>query len=100
MNQRCKEPKNCIDSEPVNHYTGGVIGSVNHQNIRLNLGGNSMATDLKRFMISVTPSMEADLNVLKKERFYNNSQAEMLRYVIGMGLKSLKISEKNADEDV
>ena len=51
-----------------------------------------MATSLKRFMISVTPSMEADLDVLKKERFYNNSQAEMLRYVIDIGLKSLNIS--------
>lgn len=58
-----------------------------------------MATDLKRFMISVTPSMEADLNVLKKERFYNNSQAEMLRYVIGLGLKSLNIMESQAETE-
>lgn len=49
-----------------------------------------MATNQKRFMISVTSSMEADLDALKKERFYNDSQAEMLRYVIGLGLKSLK----------
>lgn len=65
-----------------------------------------MATALKRFMISVTPNMEADLNVLKKERFYNDSQAEMLRYVIGVGLSSLntekeglknKYSDMNAD---
>lgn len=52
-----------------------------------------MATDLKRFMISVTLGMEADLNALKKERFYNDSQAEMLRYVIGLGLASLKTAE-------
>lgn len=49
-----------------------------------------MATKQKRFMISVTSNMEKDLDVLKKERFYNVSQAEMLRYVIGLGLKSLK----------
>lgn len=49
-----------------------------------------MATNLKRFMISVTPSMETDLDLLKKEQFYNNSQAEMLRYVIGLGLASIK----------
>lgn len=58
-----------------------------------------MATELKRFMISVTPSMEADLNVLKKECFYNDSQAEMLRYVIGIGLKSLKITEKSVGDE-
>lgn len=49
-----------------------------------------MATNLKRFMISVTPSMETDLNLLKKEKFYNDSQAEMLRYVIGLGLASIR----------
>ncbi len=57
-----------------------------------------MATDQKRFMISVTPSMEADLDLLKKERFYNNSQAEMLRYVIGVGLESLKTEKKMETE--
>ena len=56
-----------------------------------------MATDQKRFMISVPSSMEADLDVLKKERFYNDSQAEMLSYVIGLGLKSLK-KEKDSSQ--
>ncbi|MDF2844775.1 MAG: hypothetical protein K0R00_3201 [Herbinix sp.] len=49
-----------------------------------------MATDLKRFTISVTPEIEAKLDLAKKEYFYKNTQNEMIRSLIVKGLNSLK----------
>ncbi|MDO4328843.1 MAG: ribbon-helix-helix domain-containing protein [Lachnospiraceae bacterium] len=49
-----------------------------------------MATNLKRFTISVTPKMEEALDAVKKERYYNTSHNEMIRDLIRMGLNVLK----------
>lgn len=49
-----------------------------------------MATDLKRFTISITPSMEADLDAAKKERYYKSTQNDMIRDLISRGLAALK----------
>ena len=49
-----------------------------------------MATQLKRFTISVTPSMEVDLDAVKKERYYKSTQNQMVRDLIIRGLASLK----------
>lgn len=53
-----------------------------------------MATDLKRFTISVTPSMEAELDLAKKERYYRGTQNDMIRDLINRGLASLKDESK------
>jgi len=49
-----------------------------------------VATDLKRFTISVTPSMEAELDLAKKNRYYRGTQNDMIRDLINRGLESLK----------
>lgn len=49
-----------------------------------------MATDLKRFTISITPSMEIDLDTVKKERYCKETQSDMIRDLIARGLASLK----------
>lgn len=49
-----------------------------------------MATDLKRFTISITPSMEVDLDAAKKERYCKDTQSDMIRDLIMRGLASLK----------
>nr|WP_317414068.1 hypothetical protein [uncultured Solibaculum sp.] len=49
-----------------------------------------MATGLKRFTISVTPSMEMDLDRVKKEHYYKDTQNDMIRDLIIRGLASLK----------
>jgi len=49
-----------------------------------------MATDLKRFSISITPAMEQDLDMVKKERYYMDTQSEMIRDLIARGLNTLK----------
>lgn len=49
-----------------------------------------MASEKKRFTISVTPSMEVDLDAAKKERYYKGTQTEMIRDLILRGLDSLK----------
>lgn len=54
-----------------------------------------MATDLKRFTISVTPSMEAELDSAKRERYYRGTQNDMIRDLINRGLASLKNESNN-----
>ena len=49
-----------------------------------------MATDLKRFTISITRSMETDLDAAKKELYYKNTQNDMIRDLIIRGLAALK----------
>lgn len=49
-----------------------------------------MSTDLKRFTISVTPDIEADLDTVKKEHFYKATKNEMIRTLIIKGLDALK----------
>lgn len=49
-----------------------------------------MATYSKRAMISLRPEWVPELDRLKKERFYNDTKAEMFRYLIGLGLSSVK----------
>lgn len=57
-----------------------------------------MATELKRFTISVTPSMEAELDSAKQERYYKGTQNDMIRDLIARGLATLQ-TEKAADKD-
>ena len=45
-------------------------------------------------MVTLLPEWEPVLDQLKKEKFYNNTQAEMLRFVIGKGIETL--STENA----
>lgn len=40
-------------------------------------------------MIAMTPECELELSNLKEEMFYNNSQAEMYRYLINRGLETV-----------
>ena len=49
-----------------------------------------MDTDLRRFTISITPSMEVDLRMVKKERYCQDTQNDMFRDLIIRGLASLQ----------
>ena len=53
-----------------------------------------MAAERKRFTISVTPSMELDLDAARKARYDNGTQTEMLRDLIVRGLASLKAEDE------
>lgn len=57
-----------------------------------------MATELKRFTISVTPSMEAELDSAKQERYYKGTQNDMIRDLIARGLATLQ-AEKAIGKD-
>lgn len=57
-----------------------------------------MATTLRRFTISITPSMDADLDAVKKERYYKSTQNDMIRDLISLGLEALK-AENEAEND-
>lgn len=52
-----------------------------------------MATELKRFTISVTPSMEISLDKAKQDRYYKDTQSDMIRDLINRGLASLGVEE-------
>lgn len=52
--------------------------------------GESMATYAKRTMITLRPEWEPELDQLKQEQFYNETQAEMFRQIIARGLEALK----------
>ncbi len=49
-----------------------------------------MATEQRRFTISVTPDMEIDLDAAKKERYYKDTRNEMIKDLIARGLDALK----------
>lgn len=57
-----------------------------------------MATTLRRFTISITPSMDADLDAVKKERYYKSTQNDMIRDLICRGLEALK-AENEAENN-
>lgn len=58
-----------------------------------------MATQLKRFTISVTPSMEAELDLAKKELYYKGTKNDMIRDLIARGLATLR-AEKAVGKEV
>lgn len=49
-----------------------------------------MATDLKRFTISISPKMEADLDSAKQRRYYRDTQNDMIKDLIVRGLSVLE----------
>ena len=53
-----------------------------------------MATDMKRFTISVTKQMETDLDKIKQEKYYNTTKNKMIQDLIVLGLEVMK-KEKN-----
>ncbi len=61
-----------------------------------------MATELKRFTISIPANMEMDLDRVKKEYYYKDTQNDMIRDLIIRGLASLKEEKapKHAKETV
>jgi metal-responsive CopG/Arc/MetJ family transcriptional regulator len=52
-----------------------------------------MATDLKRFTISIPLKMEADLDSIKQKRYYRNNHNDMIRDLIMRGLATLETDE-------
>ena len=58
-----------------------------------------MATDLRRFTISITPTMETDLDRAKKECYYKSTQNEMIRDLIIRGLETLDLEQEDNAND-
>ena len=55
-----------------------------------------MPTEMRRTMLSIPKEFEAGLFSLKKNKFYNSTQSEMLRHLIYLGLKAegIKITDE------
>jgi len=49
-----------------------------------------MENNLKRFTISVTSSMESELDLAKRDRYYKETWNDMIKDLISRGLTSLK----------
>lgn len=58
-----------------------------------------MSTYSKRAMITLRPEWEPELDKLKRERFYNKTQAEMFRYLISLGLNVLKTEQSRKSSE-
>lgn len=54
-----------------------------------------MATDLKRYTISITPGMEAALDSAKRKHYHKGSKNDMIRDLISRGLDSLENESHN-----
>lgn len=54
-----------------------------------------MPTNLKRMTFVVTSEMEAPLDSIKRELFYNRTQSEMIRELVMTGIEAVK-AEKAA----
>lgn len=49
-----------------------------------------MATDMKRFTISLTKDMEVRLDRLKQAKYYNTTRNRMIQDLICLGLESMQ----------
>lgn len=57
-----------------------------------------MATQLKRFTISLTHSMELELDKVKQERYEKVTKSDMIRDLIVRGLNTLSEERKYEEE--
>lgn len=58
-----------------------------------------MATDLKRFTISITPQMETDLDAVKQRLYYKDTRNAMIRDLIIRGLEALDAENRAQEEN-
>lgn len=58
-----------------------------------------MATDLKRFTISITPKMETDLDAVKQRLYYKDTRNAMIRDLIIRGLEALEAENKTQEKN-
>lgn len=56
-----------------------------------------MATNMRRFTISITPNMDMELDKAKQKIYYKDTWNDMIRDLIMRGLQSLE-AEKAAKE--
>ena len=57
-----------------------------------------MSTSNKRLSVTLLPEWEDELDRLKKTKFYNQSKAELIRYLINLGLKEVRKTLSEKDE--
>ncbi len=58
-------------------------------------GGTYMATEFKRFTITIPQDVKLDLDVAKEQIYKKDTQSQMMRDLIARGLDALK-TEKEA----
>ena len=61
-----------------------------------------MATDMKRFTISLTKEMEHDLDRMKQAKYYNTTRNKMIQDLIILGLKAMKeeVANEKKEEEI
>jgi len=79
-----------LDISPVHRYTyiqGSPLSPV------VGEGMFNMATDMKRFTLTVTPEIEQGVEELKQSDFYNRPYSELYRHIINAGVSAIKNGE-------
>ena len=56
-------------------------------------GDEPMKAENKRIMITIPPDLEAEIQSLNKEKFYDKPYAEMYRQIIRTGLECVQKSK-------
>jgi hypothetical protein len=49
-----------------------------------------VATEKKRTLVDILPEWEGDLDQLKRQLFYDKPKAEMMRFIIALGIQAAK----------
>ena len=57
-----------------------------------------MATDMKRFTLTVTSEMEQSVEELKQGEFYNKPYSELYRHIINTGVMAIKSGTYQQEE--
>jgi hypothetical protein len=52
-----------------------------------------MPTDMKRFMLYITPDIEAGADDLKRRVFYDKPYSELYRFLLTLGLEEVNNTE-------
>ena len=85
MNQICK------DAMIQNHLDIGAVNQYNHKRFSEPECMRRIIMDdfPKKIMVTLPTECLPALDKLKKDQFYNESKAEMMRYIIGQGLEAI-----------
>lgn len=64
--------------------------TVQHKNTEAQRGGNTVATDNQRILVTMQPEWVEKLDELKRTVFYNDPKSAMVRYIMERGMQAIE----------
>lgn len=59
-----------------------------------------MATNLKRFTVTIPQSMEVELDAMKRQQYYSKTQSELIRDLLMRGLEVIKKEQEKSQKSI